>query len=131
MLLASGDGSALNVEAHPKGVDMIEPTDGIITHANHLVVTPSLNSAETSPRGDRLSELLNQRHGVIYVDYVKECMSDHVNYPRAICRHPSDVILPLSMRGMTVAGMIVDSNERVAHICAGLPCEGEYLRYEL
>ena len=131
MLLASKDGQAINIEAYPKGADTIQPVDGIITHANHFVVNPTLNALEESPRGERLRHLLMKKHGSITIDYIKKCMSDHENYPYAICRHPSDVSLPLETRGITVASIIIDFDENTIHICAGPPCEGEFIQYKL
>ena len=58
-------------------------------------------------------------------------MCDHQNYPEAICRHPADVSLPLARRSITVAGIIVDFEQDIMHICAGPPCEGEYIGYKL
>jgi len=131
MLLASSEGRAIDIEAHPNGADTIQPVDDILTHANHFVVNLGLNALRASPRGDRLEQLLRERHGAITVEYLKRCMSDHENYPHAICRHPSDVSLPLSRRGITVACLIADFDEGVVHICAGPPCEGEFVRYGL
>lgn len=129
MLLASSDGRAVDIEAHPKGADIIEPSEGIVTHANHFVVNKDLNALGASPRGDRLRELLMRKHGEITVPYIKECMSDHENYPHAICRHPADVSVPRAMRSGTVASLIIDFQERTAHICAGPPCQGEFVEY--
>lgn len=129
MLLASGDGRAIDIEAHPKGADLIEPSEGIVTHANHFVVNRDLNALGTSPRDDRLRDLLMRKHGQITVPYLKECMSDHENYPHAICRHPSDVRLPRAMRSGTVASLIIDFQESTAHVCAGAPCQGEFIKY--
>lgn len=131
MLLASKDGRALDIEAHPRGADTIAPVDGIVTHANHFVVNPGLNALEESPRDVRLRQLLTEKHGSITIDYIKKCMSDHENYPYAICRHPSDVSLPLEVRGMTVASLIIDFDENIIHICAGPPCEGKFIEYTL
>lgn len=131
MLLASCDGQAIDIEAYPGGADTIAPEEGIIVHANHFTVNPELNALFSSPRGDRLAHLLREQRGAITLDYVKRCMCDHDNYPHAICRHPSDVSLPLARRGITVASMIIDFDEGVAHICAGPPCEGEYKEYKL
>jgi len=131
MLLASGEGRAVNVEAHPGGCDILEPTEGILAHANHFVVNPVLNALEDSPRGERLDFLLRKKKGSITIDYIKKCMCDHENYPKAICRHPSDVSIPLSRRGMTVGSMIIDFSESSVHICAGPPCEGEYQKFSL
>ncbi len=131
MLLASKDGRAVDIEACPNGADIINPVKGIVTHANHFVTNSKLNALEDSPRGDRLRELLMEKHGSITVEYIKRCMSDHENYPKAICRHPSNVSLPLPRRDITVASLIVDFNESVIHICSGPPCEGEYITYQL
>jgi isopenicillin-N N-acyltransferase-like protein len=131
MLLASKDGKAVNIEAHPGGADLIEPRDGLLCHANHFEVTPELDFLQPSPRKARLEELLRRRLGTLTVEDIKQCLCDHQNYPHAVCRHPSEVDLPLERRGMTVASMIVDFQESAAHICAGPPCEGEFVRYEL
>jgi isopenicillin-N N-acyltransferase-like protein len=129
-MLASADGRALDFEAHPGGVDVLEPVDGILTHANHFVRYPERNALETSPRGDRLRELLEKRRGRIDVSYIEQCLGDHENYPKALCRHPSDVSMPLGRRGITVAGVVYDFGNGVAHICAGPPCEGEFVAVE-
>ncbi len=131
MLLAARDGRAVNIEAHPDGCDILKPKEGILTHANHFLVSPHLETSEATPRGKRLEELLQKNHGNITVDYIKQCLCDHQNYPKAICRHPSDVSIPLTQRGMTVASMIVDFDEKIVHICAGPPCEGEFLVYSM
>lgn len=131
MLLASREGKAVDIEAHPKGSNIIGPVMGIVTHANHFTLNPELNAMEGSPRGDRLYELLMEKHGSITIDYIKKCMCDHENYPKAICRHPSDTRIPLSRRGITVASLIIDFNESAIHICAGPPCQGEYIEYKL
>lgn len=131
MLLASKEGRAINVEANPNECDLIEPVDGIITHANHFEVNPELNALDSSPRGERLNNLLREKYGSITIEHIKKCMCDHENYPYAICRHPSDVELPLTRRGITVASFIIDFDEEIIHICAGPPCEGEYVEYKL
>ncbi len=131
MLLASKDGRAVNIEAQPGGCDILEPNEGILTHANHFIVSPHLETSETTPRGERLEELLRKKHGDISVEYIKRCLCDHANYPKAICRHPSDVSLPLAQRGITVASMIVDFDEKTVHICAGPPCEGDFTEYSM
>ncbi|HQA47651.1 MAG TPA: C45 family autoproteolytic acyltransferase/hydrolase [Bacillota bacterium] len=131
MLLVSKEGRAVDIEAFPKGADLIHPTDGLITHANHFVVNQELNALDISPRDTRLKSLLLEKHGSITIEYIKECMCDHKNYPEAICRHPADVSLPLARRSITVAGIIVDFEQEIMHICAGPPCEGEYIGYKL
>lgn len=126
-LLASADGLALDFEAHPGGADEIHPVDGILTHANHFVRYPERNALESSPRGDRLRELFEKKRGKIDISHITACLGDHENYPKALCRHPADVSLRLGRRSITVAGVIYDFEAGIAHICAGPPCEGEFM----
>lgn len=130
-MLASATGQTADFETYPGGADRIDATDGILTHANHFVVNPANEALETSPRGQRLYDLLAAHRGEIDVPYIAKCLSDHENYPKAICRHPSDVSIPLAQRGITVASVIYDLDERTGYICAGPPCEGAYVEYHL
>lgn len=130
-MLASEEGRAIDFEAHPGGADEVEPREGILTHANHFVRYPERNALEASPRDERLYELLGASRGEIDIPHIKECLSDHENYPKAICRHPSDVSLRQGRRGITVASVIYDFDDRAAHICAGPPCEGEFVTVKL
>lgn len=130
-MLASAEGKAVDLETYPGGVDQLAPIDGIITHANHFVVQPEIHALETSPRGDRLEQLLREKHGSINIAHITKCLCDHENYPKAICRHPSDVSEPLGIRGITVAGVIYDFAKGTAYVCAGPPCEGDFIAYKL
>ena len=121
----------MDFEVYPGGADMIETENGIVTHANHFIVQPEIHALQRSPRGDRLRELLMQRQGEIDVNYIKCCMADHVNYPQALCRHPTDPTQPLGMRSITVSNEIMDFEAGVIHVCAGPPCTGEYCTYVL
>ena len=44
MLLASGNGCAVDIEAYPNGANVLAPSGGILTHANHFVVHQYLDS---------------------------------------------------------------------------------------
>ncbi|MDR1965632.1 MAG: C45 family peptidase [Synergistaceae bacterium] len=131
LMIASSDGRAADLETYPGGFDLIEPEGGMITHANHFVANPKNEALETSPRGDRLRGLFEEKSGDIDVPYVIRSLCDHENYPKAICRHPSDVGMPLERRGITVAGVVYDLGKGIARICAGPSCEGEFVEYRL
>ena len=131
MLLASADNRALDIEASPVGNELIEPSYGILTHANHFVVQRELNAWNYSYRDTRMRELLEARNGSIDVDYVKTCAMDHANYPKCICSHPEDTEALLADREMTVANLIIDFRAGKAHVCAGPPCQGEYYTYSI
>jgi isopenicillin-N N-acyltransferase-like protein len=130
-MLASIEDKAMDFEVYPMGNDKIFPVNGIVAHGNHFVVQPEIHALDQSPRGDRLSELLAKKHGEIDVEYIKKCLSDHENYPKAICRHPDNVTERVGRRSITVASVIYDLNNGEAHVCAGPPCEGEYIKYKL
>lgn len=130
-MLASSEDKAVDIEAYPGGADLLLPVDGIITHANHFVTQPEIHALETSPRGERLEQLLREKLGSIDIAHIEKCLSDHENYPNAICRHPSDVSIPLGVRGITVASVIYDFYGSTAYVCAGPPCEGEFKAYKL
>jgi isopenicillin-N N-acyltransferase-like protein len=127
MMLASGtERKAVDFEVHPRGTDPLRPEGGVMTHANHFIAHPEIHALSRSPRGDRLRELLMERHGAIDVEHFKRCFSDHANYPQALCRHPDDASLRLGRRSSTVACEIFDLDELVLHVCAGPPCENEF-----
>ncbi len=131
MVAGYKENKAVDFEVYPGGADMIGTENGIVTHANHFIVQPQIHALQRSPRGDRLRELLFQKNGEIDVDYIKCCMADHLNYPQALCRHPTDPAQPLGMRSITVSNEIMDFEAGVMHVCAGPPCTGEYCTYVL
>lgn len=130
-MLASADGKAVDLEIYPRGANIIQPVEGIITHANHFTVKPEIHAKEFSPRGDRLYKLLKERQGRIDINHIKNCLCDHENYPQTLCRHPSEVDIRLGLREITVAGVIYDFENNTAYVCAGPPCEGEFVAYRL
>ena len=69
--------------------------------------------------------------GAIDVPWIIRCLSDHENYPKAICRHPADTALPMARRSTTVAGIIYNLTDGVAHICRGPSCENEFVAVPL
>lgn len=132
MMLASAAGVAVDIEAYPGGANMLAPKEGVLTHANHFVVHQHLD-ARVGPknRDIRLEHLLRQRQGKIDIPYVMECMRDHEYYPESICAHNSNLPGYELKDFMTVASLIIDFANNAAYICAGPPCEGEYLRCQL
>ncbi len=134
ILLVGAKGQVVNFEAQPDKIDSVLSLGGILTHANHFVIDPETDALKDKPknRDVRLMELLSKRRGHITVDYIEECLKDHIYYPLAVCGHPTlgDDGTYKSER-MTVASMIVDFADNTAYICAGPPCEGEYIAYKL
>ena len=130
-LIASRDGRAMDFETYPHGIDILEPQNGILTHANHFVVQPELHALRKSPRGNQLFTTLMSKYGHIDAEYIKWCLSDHTNFPKSVCAHPDDITVPPEQREVTVAGEIYDFDAGIAHICYGPPCAGEFFTYTL
>ncbi len=134
ILLVSGEGMALDIEAMPGRCDTISPDEnGLLTHANHFVVSPEAdkNQYGAKNRDARLHSLLMERCGSIDVPFIMRCMADHMYHPFSICSHPQGGDIRDCDDQITVASMIVDFAENTVHICAGPPCEGEYIAYSL
>ena len=126
-------GRAVDFEWHPRGADQLYPVQGILTHANHFVLHPELDALKNRPRNRdaRLRELLMAAHGRIDVPLIRQALSDHKYYPLSICAHPDPEGGGYLRERTTVSSMSVDVSESCAWICAGPPCEGEYIRYRL
>ena len=132
MMLAGGNGIAVDIEAYPGGANMLAPTGGVLTHANHFVMHQQLDSRiGPKNRDTRLETLLRARQGEIDVPYIMECMKDHEYYPESIFAHNSNLPGYELKDFMTVASLIIDFAAETAFICAGPPCEGEYIPYRL
>lgn len=134
MLLVSGEGRAIDVEATPRGCDLLKPIAGILTHANHFIADPEKDRNTTWEKMDkgravRLADLLYHKRGQIDASYLMECLKDHEYLPHAICNHDNNGDMTTMNGIMTVASMIVDFKELSAYICKGNPCTGEYKKY--
>lgn len=132
-MIAGAKGVARNFEASPAGKDTIDPTDGILTHANHFVIRPELDAfpdAEKN-RDKRLYELLASKRGDITAEYIMACMADHGCEPFGVCTHPWLEGNENDQMRSTVASVIMDLSDNVAYVCVGNPCQGEYVKYAL
>lgn len=130
-LLGCADGRAIDFEVHPKGAFEILPEQDVVTHANHFVIDSSVDAVTDKPknRDARLRELLMEKHGSIDVAHIEHCLCDHKYLPLAICRHPAEEGNAYVTGTQTVSSTIMDFARGEAWICAGNPCQGEYVRY--
>ena len=126
--IASRENRAADIEAVPGQPVRFDPTNGIVTHANHLLVNRDLDiSTAKRFRGERLYELLNQKIGEITTEYIMECLRDHEGYPQSLCSHATEN----GKLWQTNASLIYDLDAGKAWVCYGPPCEGEYKEYVL
>ncbi len=136
-LLAGKDGKAIDFEVYPGGANELLPEQGVLTHANHFVVNDEIDALKHRPRNRdaRLRELLMRHYGSIDLQHIISCLKDHQYFPLSICAHcgedPKDPHYGYSKDRMTVASSVFDLANGTAHICAGNPCQGEYITYQL
>ena len=97
LTVGDASGRAVAIEITDHGCGIVEAQDGILVHANHIC-TPELGCYEdyaepersaSTPRQARLRELLEAERGRLTGPLAMRTLTDHANYPRSICRHPS------------------------------------------
>jgi isopenicillin-N N-acyltransferase-like protein len=131
-LIAQSPDQAIDVEAAPDTVRLLEPHNGTLVHSNHFVDPSVLGvvepEAERRPhsytRHARLAALLDARAPVAVGD-LEVSLQDHDNYPDGICRHahPDD---PPEEWCVTVTSAILDLEELSVRLTDGQPCEHLY-----
>lgn len=128
LCIGSRENIVADVEAVPGQPVRLDPIDGILTHANNLMVNQDLDTYKDEKfRGERLYALLALQRGKITLEYIQNCLKDHFGYPEAICSHTSET----NKLWQTNASIIYGLDEGKAWICYGPPCEGEYKEYDL
>ena len=144
ILVASGEGKAVDLEATPGGVFALEPEAGIVTHANHMVAGAKYCTNHGSKfRDGVLRRRLMEHHGELELKSLCSCLTDHemkpgwpTQYPEsdcleAVCSHIPHGDVDVDKIWKTIASSIYDLSDRVAYICKGCPCEGEFIAYPL
>jgi isopenicillin-N N-acyltransferase like protein len=138
-LFADSQGNIIDVETTTDDLDIQYPGRGLFTHANHFKAE-RFKSADLAPlmlpdaylRSQRLLQLMEQYHGQLSVDIMKQLLQDHNNHPASICRHRnSRAPLPIGKLMKTVVSIISGLEEQKAYIALGNPCENEYFEYKL
>ncbi|MEZ4521132.1 MAG: C45 family peptidase [Thermomicrobiales bacterium] len=135
LILMGRDGDAVDLELAVEREGVIEPENGVITHANHFCSPAVLD--EEQAKGDRLKnsctrhermrELIESKRGSITVDDTIEFFRDRAHAPDAICRHEGDG--PGDY--MTFASVIARPSLGELYVAPGPPDKHEYTRYAL
>lgn len=131
-LIGSKEGVAIDIEATPENFYVLYPDKGLLVHANHFVYphirekdTSRIRFPDTLYRDWRLKQLLEPKRGKIAAKDLQESFSDHMGYPRSICRHP-EMEAKKSDQIQTVGSIIMDLNNGEIQFAAGCPCESGY-----
>ncbi len=144
ILVASAEGKAVDLEATPGGVFELAPEEGIVTHANHMVAGAKYCTNHGSKfRDGVLRRRLLERYGELDLESLRSCLTDHemkpgwpTEYPEsdcleAVCSHVPHGDIDVDKVWKTIASSVYDLDARVAYICKGCPCQGQYRSYPL
>jgi isopenicillin-N N-acyltransferase like protein len=136
-MVADDSGTAYDLETTATEAAVIEPEQGILTHANcYMSEAFALEdlSVQLLPdshlRTNRLKQLLARQSGGIDVAYIKQCYEDHLNFPKSICRHPLPDAPMIENLDSNIL-VISDLKERTMYACPGPVCEHELVSYSL
>ena len=136
MLIASDQGEVIDLEITPVDVACIEPTNGVLSHANSFErlgagrnVTDKWERLrpQMKLRAARAQEILRERGQDLDIESFKAFFRDHTTESAPICSHPNPDD-PDDLRSQTVVSVIMDLNVRAMHIAEGPPCAHEYQR---
>ncbi|MFV2019164.1 C45 family autoproteolytic acyltransferase/hydolase [Micromonospora sp. LOL_023] len=131
-------GELLDLEMVPGDVGWLHPTDGILTHANHLEsalpVRDTMKDFGGSSlfRAARARRLLVDRadRAPVGLADLADVFHDHLGLPLAICRHLDEQDAPAD-QGETVYSVLLDLDSRRLGLATGPPCRHEYQWFEL
>ena len=135
-LIADARGTAMDLEVVPDDAFRVDPSDGVIAHANHFVhprakaTLVDLNVQkfpDSLIREERVRTGLESRRGRITIADVKAALSDHHGHPVSVCSHPHPN--PSGEISFTLASTIMDLNDRRMFVAPGPACFGTYTEY--
>ena len=128
MVICTGENEIADYEIRPEGAVEYKSNDpDCIIHANHYECSAYVGHethslADSCPRADRMSQLVQDAYGEITVELMKEFLADHDGDPAAICRHGAESMI-------SVSGYIADATNRVLHVRRGHGCTGSWKEY--
>lgn len=136
-LLAHARGEALDLEADPEAVRVLEPGEGLLVHCNHFV-HPEFSRQDVgiqyfpdSPlRYQRAWEVCGAVVGRVDLQTLMALFRDHTNYPHSVCCHP-DPQLPAPEQLETAGSLLMDLSDRTLQLTYGPPCSAVYRTFRL
>jgi isopenicillin-N N-acyltransferase-like protein len=139
-VLADRSGRLLDVEMALDRVEVVEPRDDVVVHANHYEhpALTHLNAAasglanwvgdtpleRSTCRSERLAALAGASRGRLDVELVKRALADHAGDRATICAHDASYMV-------TTASLIAELEHGRLHVSYGNPCQGSWTIYQL
>ena len=122
----------VNVELAPDKLRLIDPENGILSHANHFNNPNVLGVSEPPNPRRHLSEYRQKRMEKLLVKQrpldiagIQKILKDHEQHPQSLCRH-RDKTLPESQHTITKTAMIMDLDEKKMWVTDGQPCQTKF-----
>lgn len=116
LTISHAGGVGYNLECAPDEVFLIEPRDGILTHANHWNAPDArvklrdmgiVNTPDTLLRNIRVDQVMRRAHGRIDRKTFRAAFLDSYQHPYSVCRPPrASVTMKASA---TIASIIIES----------------------
>jgi isopenicillin-N N-acyltransferase like protein len=140
LLVGDANGEFYDFELAAKDYDSFYIGEGSYAHSNNCfseklkkneTVQDGIFYPDTVVRVNRMRKLLKVNEGRVGFEEIKGFLSDHVNYPRSICRHPDPSIPEKAWQDQweTTASVIMEPRKSKLWIAAGNPCKEEYVQY--
>ena len=139
--LTDSSGKVKYIEISPDEVAVIEPQDNLIVHANTCVHPDMIKKEKEqvrSVRKDSPIRLEAMRHSIellkttgknFTVENLMNCMKNHENFPKAICRHESWDQNDPHMLIKTICSLIQKPSALQMWVAVGNPCKNDYNLY--
>lgn len=135
VLLGNDMGELVNLEILPESANYLSPSDGVLTHANHIEGDEGDSQLErilpdTICRAPRLRRLFADSRSNLSVADIQDALRDHVDHPTSICRHRNPAV-PTQEQSTTRVSAILDLAERQMTATSGPPCQTTYRDYAI
>ncbi len=141
-LILSDGYEIYNIEATPDDIEISYSTS-YFSHANHYL-TGRFASQEPEPenldkyrrkassivRHNRMARFLEEEFGRISAASGQGFLTDHLNHPHSICRHP-DLRSEYSDKFLTRAAWVIEPAKKIFWYAGGPPCENQFISYKL
>ncbi|MFF0450344.1 C45 family autoproteolytic acyltransferase/hydrolase [Streptomyces sp. NPDC004609] len=141
--LIVGDGRAVDAETRPGSASDISwravGPGGYLVHANHFDSDDSAFASSATDHGPKVmpDTLFRRERAIAMAELMPrpsvagwhEVLSDHENYPDALCCHPNPEEHELE-QGSTVASAVIEPQRRTMHLVLGHPCAVPRVSYD-
>jgi isopenicillin-N N-acyltransferase-like protein len=133
VLVGDARGHAASLELSPRGVAVVQPSDGTLAHTNHyLDVGQGAHAATLSPLAtthERLACALRHAAKARLAPHGRDdliaMLRDESEGERSVCRHP-DPALVAEVRMESVAGVVMDLDARTMWIAPDVPSKVDF-----